>query len=588
MGCYKLAVAISGAVSLGSYEAGVMYEIIKAIGQHNLNPDTLPEDRIEIDVITGASAGGMTAAITAQKLLFESNNLEGAFVNHLYKPWVEEVDLMKLLQIGPKDRPDLSLLSSELILDISKKYLDDRYSSSAPTSPKKHAAAADTILLGLAMSNLNGVDYGMEMRSFQNIASDDPASQNKFIYTRHQDRFVREVKANPACDMQSFWDPIRKAAVACGAFPFAFRVQGIERSQTDEAYLGAEPFGFKKLFAYTDGGAFQNEPLGMAKKLVNQIDTAHLNHEKRFYLYISPNPKKRSSLNDKFTAETANYLATGKALVSAFYTQARFHDWIMTANTNKDVEIFDHRAEALQGLLTQSPEKLGEFASVADALLNALYAGTLGTNQGETQEAALARLKHQFDKEYKALLSTLEQKGINQDAALTWLKAVLVLEKAANLGDRDIMTVYNVTADADEVAGEKLAAFGGFFDQKYRDFDYTIGRQKARKLLDMLKSQAGNNSNLPLTNFAYSEVIKEPDTTLANVTVNDLPKEKRLALKAAVVERYKTLIDISVKGPIKHFLVKFFGKIAVSILLGELLQLNDDTPPKGQEDDDRL
>lgn len=586
MGCYKLAVAISGAVSLGSYEAGVMYEIIKAIAQHNLNPDTPPEDRIEIDVITGASAGGMTAAITAQKLLFESNSLEGAFANHLYKPWVEEVDLMKLLQIGPKDRPDLSLLSSELILDISKKYLNERYGS-APTSSKKHAAAADTILLGLAMSNLNGVDYGIEMRGFQNIADNDPASQNKFIYTRHQDRFVRKVKANPACDMQSFWDPIRKAAVACGAFPFAFRVQGIERTPADEAYLGAEPFGSKKLFAYTDGGSFQNEPLGMAKKLVNQIDTAHLNHEKRFYLYISPNPKN-SSINKKFTAETANYLATGKALVSAFYTQARFHDWIMTANTNKDVEIFDQRAEALQDLLTQSPEKLGDFNSVADALLNALYAGNSRSNQGETQEAALARLKHQFDKEYKALLSKLEQKSINHDAALTWLKAVLVLEKAANLGDRDIMTVYNVTADADEVAGEKLAAFGGFFDQKYREFDYAIGRQKARKLLDMLKSQAGNNNNLPLTNFEYSEVINEPDTTLANVKINDLPREKRLALKAAVVERYKTLIDMSVKGPIKQSLLKFFGKFAISALVGGLLQLNDAPPPKGQEDDDRL
>ena len=39
---YRLAIAISGAVSLGSYEAGVMFEIIRAIGMHNqnvLNPD---------------------------------------------------------------------------------------------------------------------------------------------------------------------------------------------------------------------------------------------------------------------------------------------------------------------------------------------------------------------------------------------------------------------------------------------------------------------------------------------------------------------------------------------------------------------
>ena len=62
----KLAITISGAVSLGSYEAGVLYEVITAIGQHNQDPHTSEDERIYIDVLTGASAGGMTAAIAAQ------------------------------------------------------------------------------------------------------------------------------------------------------------------------------------------------------------------------------------------------------------------------------------------------------------------------------------------------------------------------------------------------------------------------------------------------------------------------------------------------------------------------------------------
>ncbi len=33
----KLAIAISGAVSLGSYEAGVMYKVLEAIAAHNNN-----------------------------------------------------------------------------------------------------------------------------------------------------------------------------------------------------------------------------------------------------------------------------------------------------------------------------------------------------------------------------------------------------------------------------------------------------------------------------------------------------------------------------------------------------------------------
>ena len=74
----RLAITISGAVSLGSYEAGVLYEICEALRQHNEDPETIanPADRIEIDVLTGASAGGMTAVIAAQSLLYSRNALK--------------------------------------------------------------------------------------------------------------------------------------------------------------------------------------------------------------------------------------------------------------------------------------------------------------------------------------------------------------------------------------------------------------------------------------------------------------------------------------------------------------------------------
>jgi predicted acylesterase/phospholipase RssA len=69
----RLAITIAGAVSLGSYEAGVLYEVLDAIHQHNCVPGTPDEDRIEIDVLTGASAGAMTAAIVAQKMLYAAD-----------------------------------------------------------------------------------------------------------------------------------------------------------------------------------------------------------------------------------------------------------------------------------------------------------------------------------------------------------------------------------------------------------------------------------------------------------------------------------------------------------------------------------
>src|ERR1039457_3313847 len=107
----KLAITISGAVSLGSYEAGVLYEVIRAIGLHNQSPNTKPEDKIYIDVLTGASAGGMTATIAAQKLLYEAQSLSGAYTNAFYSPWVAEISIQRLLNLHGADSDQKSIFS---------------------------------------------------------------------------------------------------------------------------------------------------------------------------------------------------------------------------------------------------------------------------------------------------------------------------------------------------------------------------------------------------------------------------------------------------------------------------------------------
>ena len=104
----KLAITVSGAVSLGSYEAGVMYEIVHAIREHNESPDTAAKDRILIDVLTGASAGGMTAAILAQKLMFQADALEGAystrFTRHGSRTWISWVSSWNNRVRAPRSR----------------------------------------------------------------------------------------------------------------------------------------------------------------------------------------------------------------------------------------------------------------------------------------------------------------------------------------------------------------------------------------------------------------------------------------------------------------------------------------------------
>ena len=45
------------------------------------------------------------------------------------------------------------------------------------------------------------------------------------------------------------------------------------------------------------------------------------------------------------------------------------------------------------------------------------------------------------------------------------------------------MTIYGVIATESELAGAGLLAFPGFFDQRFRDHDYDVGRTHARQVL---------------------------------------------------------------------------------------------------------
>lgn len=342
----KLAVVISGAVSLGSYEAGVMYEILEAIARHNEDVEN-HEERIEIDVITGASAGGMTACILVQHLLCgdqpapfrPDQSLREPYNNPLYNAWVDEVDIRQLIKVE-KDDQKYSLLQTAVVEDIGKKYLLDNAQVN-----EKHPAAASEIYVGIAMSNLSGytfplaTDYAREGRKEGTL---------KFEYTRYKDEFLcvarrdqsgnvtldevdRETIRDPGTKRKSIkwtefrktnWTELRQAGLSSGAFPFAFKLRKIKRfggfgkrHKRNEEYL------------YTDGGVFENEPIGMAKLLVDQIDQNQDSSDKRYYLYIAPG--QRQLPENPFIKKDNDLLVTGIALLSSIFHQSRFQDWIM-------------------------------------------------------------------------------------------------------------------------------------------------------------------------------------------------------------------------------------------------------------------
>ena len=98
----RIALVLSGGASLGSYIGGAVSEIIRAV-EGNRRKDT-----VVIDVITGASAGALNAALAARCLSVNRNLLPW-----IEKAWVDAADVSVLLDPARPQREgwlDVSVL----------------------------------------------------------------------------------------------------------------------------------------------------------------------------------------------------------------------------------------------------------------------------------------------------------------------------------------------------------------------------------------------------------------------------------------------------------------------------------------------
>jgi hypothetical protein len=523
----RLAITIAGAVSLGSYEAGVLYEVLDAIQQHNHNPATGLDEKIVIDVLTGASAGGMTAIILAQKLLFSADEFRGPYDNPLYNTWVTRISLEGLQSTENGEQALHSLFSSNLVQTISKEALLQRYATGQPAAPQRHDAVGDEIRVGIALTNLNGVAYGYPV-----------TPGGKFVYIDYSDQMSRRVTGSGS-DNASFWEPLRQAAVACGAFPIAFRVQDLQRSaktecddyptQNREAWA-SDP----ATFTYTDGGVLQNQPLGMAKNLVDSIDK-HLDQETRYYLFVSPHAKD-PDVNDGFHAANADYFHLVLRLISSVMGQSGFQDWITAKGVNERLVLLDSRAKGLKDAILRGDVDVACLAKTADSLLTLFFTSGEHLSPGATAPETLVQARSRIAAQYHDWIEEVDGVSNRADA---YRDAVLAFETAAGLGARDFMSIYGITATESELAGAGLQAFLGFFDRRFRDHDYDVGRLHARSVLKDAAIQV--SGQLGPISYQGSE-IHPIDSRLDGLKMSQVPIADLNAFKAGMRKRLNQML----------------------------------------------
>ena len=252
---FQIGLAMSGAVSAGAYTAGVFDFLIQALDEWEKarkGPDAgkIPNHRVGLKVMSGASAGAITAAIGAVALADakqeparfdpqkpvpsdpeEAGKGIKCYLPRLYEIWVEKPGLVAegneqsdFLQTsdldGPPDlkddfsrtshiqrneenpQPVVSLLNSRLLDEIAKGGIsvtevvkppshNDDAGNAKPTKTQR-AYIAETLHIYMTLSNLRGVPYSVPFDSGANLEKsgkgDKGPRENCYHMISHGDR----------------------------------------------------------------------------------------------------------------------------------------------------------------------------------------------------------------------------------------------------------------------------------------------------------------------------------------------------------------------------------------------------------------
>lgn len=250
---FKIGINMAGAVSAGAYTAGVLDFLMEALEEwqkakdafrtHLANPTSstifanpVPLHDVSIEVFSGASAGGMCAAIASVMVQGDFQHITDPEAkgtdNRFYEAWVNQIDISKLLAAEDlkNNAPLVSLLDSTIIDTIAEYAL-------TPGTPSSRPFISRNLTLFLTLTNVRGVPYQLYK---------DPSPTSNEFTTYYADRLRFETidpgaststplaKPLPLGQPQyGAWSLLRTAAKATGAFPLFLAPRQLTRDLAD-------------------------------------------------------------------------------------------------------------------------------------------------------------------------------------------------------------------------------------------------------------------------------------------------------------------------------------------------------------------
>jgi hypothetical protein len=359
MKSFRIVINMAGAISAGAYTAGVldfMTEALDAWSQAKAAGEEVPQHEVAIEGFSGASAGGLCAALAALVLQEEFEHVADATRrgtnNRLYESWVNKTDIRELLTTRDLERPGplVSLLDSTLLDELAVYGLTR---GAKPETPRPYVSPDLTVFLSL--TNLRGVLY-----SLNGLSPGGVEETTSFFGDRIRFQTVRPDSQRPldaaayAVDLmtEEGFAMLGNAAIATGAFPAFLAPRVLTRRHSDytpplwethEAGVKDDaapvepsfPPGMADPFQTlnVDGGVTNNDPYNYAHDYLAALDPPREDHQlerdpckaDRAVVSIAPFPTMASYAVDYDPQQNAGVLKVIARLFQALVSQSRFY-----------------------------------------------------------------------------------------------------------------------------------------------------------------------------------------------------------------------------------------------------------------------
>ncbi|HYZ90472.1 MAG TPA: patatin-like phospholipase family protein, partial [Myxococcales bacterium] len=395
----RIAITISGGVSLGSYEAGLAWAFIRYLRASDRAAD--------LAAVTGASAGAANALMAAamwceDKAETRDDDPDKNLFHELWAP----VGLEDLL---PDDRSAFSPTDAVLTAaPLERAFQRVRAELFAPTSVRFRPGCA--VSVGLTVTRDRPEERtvaGLRARvqrfvipwRFEVDAAGQPRIVSAPVTSNRDTGDAQLVLAEPRGGLGIGALQMSQAALASGAFPFAFRPRQLcdcalrcpeEEVVRDGVCEGPDfgqritslscdsisPAGSRQVCkrSYIDGGIFDNAPIGLAVDLAEGSAMA-VPFAPTGYIFVDPDHRRLSPAGDR---PGASNLAVSAQLITNLIGTARESE---LARAIRD----ERWQRTTQSTLSELAQMQGEAAAIQEEMARVAGASGAEPTRGDAQ-----------------------------------------------------------------------------------------------------------------------------------------------------------------------------------------------------------